>query len=102
MHLDAHQFLGLPLLVGSPHAAAEWLLGQAIEPSHQPTIVEHVNVYNYFQIHRRPHLESELVARGVLLLEGIGMTLTAFCDHIFDMDILKSELSARPNYGIAR
>src|SRR4051812_18548562 len=36
------------------------------------------------------------------LFEGIGMTLIAFSGHIFDRDILKSELSARANYGIAR
>ena len=78
MDLVPHEFLGLPLLVGDPHAAADWLIEQATRPAQIPKIVEHMNVYNYFQIHRRPDLERDLAERAVLLFEGIGIKVGAF------------------------
>jgi len=77
MSLGTFQFLGLPLRVGSPDDAADWLIEQATTKLGMPTIVEHINVYNYFLIHRVPGLECALADRSVLLLEGIGMKMGA-------------------------
>lgn len=69
--------LGWTLMTGRPEDVASRIVSRAMEPGRQPSIVGHVNLNNYFHLHRRRDLDEALPGAATLLLDGIGMQVAA-------------------------
>jgi N-acetylglucosaminyldiphosphoundecaprenol N-acetyl-beta-D-mannosaminyltransferase len=67
---------GLPLVAGTFESVADWLIAQA-QPADPPVIAVHVNVYNYYLLHRDPSFRRALEQHCTFLFDGVGLKLGA-------------------------
>ena len=72
------EILGLSMLTGRQVEIAAWLVERAKGSHTSCTIVSHINVNNYYWLHRHPELQEKLRSECVLILDGIGVQLGAF------------------------
>jgi N-acetylglucosaminyldiphosphoundecaprenol N-acetyl-beta-D-mannosaminyltransferase len=67
--------LGMRMFYGDLVTAANWLLLHIRAASQTPTLVAHINAYNFFELSRSPDLLEALSKQGLLLFDGLGLKL---------------------------
>jgi N-acetylglucosaminyldiphosphoundecaprenol N-acetyl-beta-D-mannosaminyltransferase len=67
--------LGMRMYCGDLVTAANWLLLHIKPTSQTPTLVAHINAYNFFILSRSPGLLRALSKQGLLLFDGLGLKL---------------------------
>jgi exopolysaccharide biosynthesis WecB/TagA/CpsF family protein len=69
--------LGMRMFCGDLVTAANWFLLHINPTSQTPTLVVHLNAYNFFILSRTPSLLRALSKQGLLLFDGLGLKLAA-------------------------
>ncbi len=78
MSIKKFQFADYIFITGSFHETAEWLAGLARIEGEAPSVITHINVYNYHLLKKNGELKRYITEYNHIIFDGIGMKIGAW------------------------